>query len=372
MYQSGSGVGVFSTTQHVLLANTDAGRSTDMVVNFEKPFDSVPHVAVANAMLDMEAGAPKGYTTELVYVNEKGFKIRTSALTEKKIASIAYNWVATNDPDVHVEYVRTRDLGELSNNLADGARQHTISVPIVNWQGNYPTVASFLLGVEFGEDGSTLSFKQSVVEVNQKSVRLLMQSAAGSASVKHAKFCLVFSNQRYAFATEDLGAKARKNDPWVSDTFGERNVDLDFEIPSNLPPSRTLLQGLTGFDIAGEVRVVVNQMSQTDHHAHLTYGTWGDSKLQEIGYQAMFLSVEEDEQGEAPENVDDGEESEELEFSEEDTESSLSSEEGESSSSSSEESDGWLSQSTSEEEFGFGEGEDASLYELTSEGEQVA
>lgn len=72
IYQTGSGVGVFSTKSHVLLANSDVGRSVDIEVQFEKAFDSQPLVALATSMIDMEAGAPNGYTTELVYVNEKG------------------------------------------------------------------------------------------------------------------------------------------------------------------------------------------------------------------------------------------------------------------------------------------------------------
>lgn len=87
----------------------------DIEVLFDKPFESIPRVALATSMLDMEAGAPNGYTTELVFVNERGFKIRSEALTEKKIAALSYNWLATNDPRIHVEYVKTRDMGELSN-----------------------------------------------------------------------------------------------------------------------------------------------------------------------------------------------------------------------------------------------------------------
>jgi hypothetical protein len=45
----------------------------------------------------------------------EGFKLRAVAETEKKIASLSYNWFATNDPKIHIEYVRTKDMGELSN-----------------------------------------------------------------------------------------------------------------------------------------------------------------------------------------------------------------------------------------------------------------
>jgi len=85
-------------------------------------------------------------------------------------------------------------MGDLSNNLAEGPREHTISVPIVNFQGESPIVVSFLLGIEFAEMGSSLSFKQSVIEVEKKSVKILLESSPGSAAVKNARFCLVFSS----------------------------------------------------------------------------------------------------------------------------------------------------------------------------------
>jgi hypothetical protein len=110
-------------------------------------------------MIDMEAGAPNGFSTELIFVNERGFKIRSEALSEKKIASLSYNWFATNDPRIHIEYVKTRDLGELSNDNVEGVREHSITVPIVNWSGKSPIATSFLVGVEFAENGHSLSFK---------------------------------------------------------------------------------------------------------------------------------------------------------------------------------------------------------------------
>jgi len=55
-----------------LLAKSDVGRSVDIEVLFEKPFEAPPRVALATSMIDMEGGAPNGYTTELVFVNERG------------------------------------------------------------------------------------------------------------------------------------------------------------------------------------------------------------------------------------------------------------------------------------------------------------
>jgi hypothetical protein len=69
-YQSGNGVGVFASNEHVLLAFNDVGRTVDIEVKFQQPFEEQPRVALATAMIEMEAGAPSGYTTELVFVNE--------------------------------------------------------------------------------------------------------------------------------------------------------------------------------------------------------------------------------------------------------------------------------------------------------------
>jgi hypothetical protein len=175
--------------------------------------------------------------------------------------SLSYNWFATNDPRIHVEYVKTRDMGELSNSQSEGMREHSISVPIVHWLGESPEVMSFLMGVEFAESGQSLSFKQSVIEVGQHDIRILMESAPGSATVKNAKFCVVFSSQEHSFITDDKGLKAKKDHPWLARESGESKVDVQFDLPQELKPgSRVHLEGITGFDVSGDVRVVVNDL----------------------------------------------------------------------------------------------------------------
>jgi hypothetical protein len=47
-------------------------------------------------------------------VTSRGFVIRITALTDKHIDSVMYNWFATDDARVHVEYVDTSDLSLLN------------------------------------------------------------------------------------------------------------------------------------------------------------------------------------------------------------------------------------------------------------------
>jgi hypothetical protein len=58
-----------------------------------------------------------------------------------------------------------------------------------------------------------------------------MESAPGSAAVKNAKFCIVFSSQEHSYNTGELGLKVKKNHPWLSREAGESNVNIEFEIP---------------------------------------------------------------------------------------------------------------------------------------------
>jgi hypothetical protein len=89
-----------------------------------------------------------------------------------------------------------------------------------------------------------------------------------------------------------LGLKANKNHPWLSRESGESNVDVDFEIPSDLQDGkRAHLSGITGFDVAGEVRLIVNDITEKENKAHLSYGTWGDTKLSELGYMAFYFDA---------------------------------------------------------------------------------
>ncbi len=55
------------------MAGSDVGRSVDIEVTFEKPFEGQPRVALATSLIDMEAGAPNGFTTEFMFINERGF-----------------------------------------------------------------------------------------------------------------------------------------------------------------------------------------------------------------------------------------------------------------------------------------------------------
>lgn len=120
-----------------------------------------------------------------------------------------------------------------------------------------------------------------------------MESSPGSATVKNAKFCVVFSSQEHSYLTGEQGLKAKKDHPWLTRESGESKVDVQFDLPQELKPgSRVHLEGITGFDVAGDVRVVVNDLEEQDGIVKAHYGTWGDSKLRELNYQAFFFSSE--------------------------------------------------------------------------------
>ena len=90
-----------------------------------------------------------------------------------------------------------------------------------------------------------------------------------------------------------MGLKVKQDHPWVAREAGDSNVDVEFEVPLDLKKgNRVHLQGITGFDVSGEVRVIVNDIVEKSNVAQLSYGTWGDSKLEELGYQAFYFSAD--------------------------------------------------------------------------------
>lgn len=147
--------------------------------------------------------------------------------------------------------------------------------------------------MEFEEDGSSLSFKQQITDISEKSFTILMESGDGAAAVKAAKFCIVLSSQEHSFNTGELGLKVKKDHPWVARSSGDSLVEVEFEVPIDIEKgNRVHLQGITGFEVEGETRILVNDIIEKKNVATMTYGTWGDTKLRELGYQAFYFSAD--------------------------------------------------------------------------------
>ena len=47
-------------------------RSAEYEVRFERPFENIPRVAIANSMLDLEMNTPIGYSAEVIGVSNRG------------------------------------------------------------------------------------------------------------------------------------------------------------------------------------------------------------------------------------------------------------------------------------------------------------
>ena len=68
---------------------------------------------------------------------------------------------------------------------------------------------------------------------------------------------MVLSSQEHSYNTGELGLKVRDDHPWVKREPGDSTVEVNFEVPADLQ-EKVHLQGITGFDASGQVRLVVN------------------------------------------------------------------------------------------------------------------
>lgn len=173
-------------------------------------FASHPKIAIATSLLDVEAGSPSGFSADVIEVSHKGFTIRVTALSTKHINSVAFNWFATNDPQIFIEYVDTKDLKALNA----GDRVHTLNVPMMGWDHeSKPIAASYLVGVLFGH-GDHPAISQRVSNVYDSSIDIKF-SSHGDAKVHGASVCLVFTTSPHAFTTGELGMRVDKDHPWM-------------------------------------------------------------------------------------------------------------------------------------------------------------
>ena len=71
------------------------------------------------------------------------------------------------------------------------------------------------------------------------------------------------------------------------------NVPVEFDIPSDLKEGkRAFLSGLTGFEAPvnhQNLRLNIRDIEDKKDTAELSYGTWADSKLKEIGFSAFVF-----------------------------------------------------------------------------------
>lgn len=66
-----------------------------------------------------------------------GFTIRVQS---DDLNEITYNWIATDNPLVHMEYVKSN--------------QQELTVPILDWQiDTTPIISSFIIGFDFDAEG---------------------------------------------------------------------------------------------------------------------------------------------------------------------------------------------------------------------------
>jgi hypothetical protein len=127
----------------------------------------------------MEGGAG-GFSTEVLDISRSGFKVRIVALSTQHIYSVIYNWMATDDDRVHVEYVDVRDMGVIAAGQGT-ERSHTINVSIVKWKhSGAPIVSSYLIGMQF-EGGHTVGINQGVINSKEDSVDILLRSSGEAA-----------------------------------------------------------------------------------------------------------------------------------------------------------------------------------------------
>lgn len=67
----------------------------------------MPKIAIATSLIDFESGSSVGYGSEVIDVDQVGFTIRVTALSEKHINSIAFNWFATTNEHIFIQYIDT-------------------------------------------------------------------------------------------------------------------------------------------------------------------------------------------------------------------------------------------------------------------------
>lgn len=63
------------------MTDDKAGRTLDVKVTFEKEFQSIPVVAIAGSLWDVEFATPTGFSLELLGVTRQGFTVRVQAVS---------------------------------------------------------------------------------------------------------------------------------------------------------------------------------------------------------------------------------------------------------------------------------------------------
>lgn len=87
-----------------------------------------------------------------------------------------------------------------------------------------------------------------------------------------------------------------KNHPWMHRHHHQlTNVQVKFDIPEDITKgSRVFFSGLTGFEAPikeRNLRINIQDLKEEKDHVKLSYGTWSNSQLKEIGFNAFVFKV---------------------------------------------------------------------------------
>ncbi|KAM3132904.1 hypothetical protein pb186bvf_015052 [Paramecium bursaria] len=173
-------------TGSIQLSENVKNEVIDLNVKFKKQFNHQPKIAYGFKQIDMEG---RILDTEILNLTPNGFTLR---LTTDNLDKISINWLATDNPIIHVEYVKSS--------------QETFKLPLIDELKDSNNVNSFIVGFEF-EEGQKKHLSQTVT---QKENTIEVQSD----KVAYYKLCLILTNFDNVYAKNTMGLEANENHPW--------------------------------------------------------------------------------------------------------------------------------------------------------------
>ncbi|CAD8081865.1 unnamed protein product [Paramecium sonneborni] len=258
LYESETGV----TIQNII------NKDVDINIKFKKQFTRTPKIAYSIGLLDMSGSS---FMSEILNVNQQGFTIRVKG---DHLDQISYNWMATDNPLVHIEYVKSSES--------------EIQLPLFNYDSDTtPLVNSYLVGATF--DGKK-QFNQEIVELNKDIIKIATSGA------KEFKLCLLISNFENSFKTDDLGIIVDSDDhTWFQTSKDAQKILVSsYEIPSDIVDFVQLM-GISGFtSLSDHLRIEVNEEQENDDNViKVEFGTWDESTIKSLSFYGFYIGNQE-------------------------------------------------------------------------------